>query len=374
MSVINYLSLFKVADLTPEQTARFPYYVDKWVRIGISPGKTDKVRAEKALVETCRVAGLEPPKKILWARSPYEGSLLDSKREKGKGDAYNKAWKLISRFALSTVGINVHQPVTIRVRRGICDLIEEKVFHGRRGGFYRVSDRIGNKSDMMPLALSELNGIGKRKKDGGTGVNVNEGADCTRYIQICAYYDFFMSECGLDELKVVKPFMELLGEIDRCWLYMDTAILVEKTVLHNRDEEGLLHGDGQAALKYPDGWSVYAHHGLLIPEKWGNTFSERWDPKWLMETDNAEHKRLLIETCGYARVMKELDSELIHKDGDMELRCIEGIDDETVMLLKVVCPSTKAFYSLRVPPTMEKCEQARQWTFGDEPVELLKET
>jgi hypothetical protein len=36
---------------------------------------------------------------------------------------------------------------------------------------------------------------------------------------------------------------------------------------------------------------------------------------------------------------------------------------EDIMLLKVKCPSTGAYYVLRVPPTMERCQQALAWTF-----------
>lgn len=39
-------------------------------------------------------------------------------------------------------------------------------------------------------------------------------------------------------------------------------------------------------------------------------------------------------------------------------------------LIKVVCPSTSQTYILRVPPDIDKFEQARQWTFGLEPASL----
>ena len=73
--------------------------------------------------------------------------------------------------------------------------------------------------------------------------------------------------------------------------------------------------------------------------------------------------------------MSKLSNKLVHKDKDMELREItQEIDVEPIMLLKVVCPSTSHEYCLRVPPTMNKCEEARKWTFGDKEINLTKET
>lgn len=73
--------------------------------------------------------------------------------------------------------------------------------------------------------------------------------------------------------------------------------------------------------------------------------------------------------------MHKVNSKLIHAADCMELRRIDYNDaGESMVLLKVKCPSTNAFHYLKVPPYMQECETARQWTFGDEPIKLVMET
>lgn len=59
----------KINHLTPEQIARFPAYVDKWTRIGLSTAPADRPRAEAAIHLMYKDAKLATPK-IVWCSSP----------------------------------------------------------------------------------------------------------------------------------------------------------------------------------------------------------------------------------------------------------------------------------------------------------------
>jgi len=101
----------------------------------------------------------------------------------------------------------------------------------------------------------------------------------------------------------------------------------------------------------------------------------QWKVEWLLDEPNAELRRVLLREVGYSRIMQEIPNTLIHSDRDMELRRIDAaVDVEPITLLKVTCPSTGAFYTLRVPPDSGTCEAARAWTFGEEAIEYLVET
>jgi hypothetical protein len=155
------------------------------------------------------------------------------------------------------------------------------------------------------------------------------------------------------------------------WPFESVVIITPKPTLLKQDEEHRLHASGGPALSYPDGFSIYAHHGTRIPEEWGKLPAKEWKAAWLLETDNQEQRRVLIEELGYSRIMHELNSKTVHKSGDMELARIENVDVEPLHLLKVKCPSTGVFYALRVPPAIKDCETARQWTFGQETEQLI---
>ena len=68
------------------------------------------------------------------------------------------------------------------------------------------------------------------------------------------------------------------------------------------DDRNRLHGEGQPAIAYSDGYGIYAHHGVILPEKYGCVDPHQWQAKWLLEEENAEIRRLLIQAIGYGRL------------------------------------------------------------------------
>jgi hypothetical protein len=92
---------------------------------------------------------------------------------------------------------------------------------------------------------------------------------------------------------------------------------------------------------------------------------------------NAEIRRFLFQRYGHERFVKELNTRLIHKDGENELLLIPWRkDEEPITLVKVKDSTTGKVYLLRVPPSMRTCREAVAWTFGmaTEEYEPEKET
>lgn len=85
----------------------------------------------------------------------------------------------------------------------------------------------------------------------------------------------------------------------------------------------------------------------------------------IMRIGNAEIRRACLEIVGYSWFLSKLDHQIIERDGDYELVCIDWHKkEEAIYLVKVKCPSTGAFYTLRVPPDMKTVKEAVAWTFG----------
>lgn len=59
----------KIEALTKEQTDRFPEFVDKWTRIGLSTEPANRTEAERGVTEAYKIANLPKPK-IVWCGSP----------------------------------------------------------------------------------------------------------------------------------------------------------------------------------------------------------------------------------------------------------------------------------------------------------------
>ena len=48
--------------------------------------------------------------------------------------------------------------------------------------------------------------------------------------------------------------------------------------------------------------------------------------------------------------------------------------DHRLRILRVRCPSTGHYAYLRTPPGISDAQEARRWTFGEQPLELVQET
>ncbi|NET51679.1 MAG: hypothetical protein F6K09_24115 [Merismopedia sp. SIO2A8] len=88
----------------------------------------------------------------------------------------------------------------------------------------------------------------------------------------------------------------------------------------------------------------------------------------ILNTENVELRRVLIERIGYDAFLKQVGGLIRDQDrdagGDRQLVCIPFDDDEPLMMLKVICPSTGHLHALRVPPHMRTCHQAAAWVAG----------
>lgn len=88
----------------------------------------------------------------------------------------------------------------------------------------------------------------------------------------------------------------------------------------------------------------------------------------ILNTENVELRRILIERLGYETFLQQVGGIIRDYDrdagGERQLVCVPFEDDEPLMLLKVVCPSTGHTHVLRVPPYLRTCHQAAAWIAG----------
>jgi hypothetical protein len=115
--------------------------------------------------------------------------------------------------------------------------------------------------------------------------------------------------------------------------------------------------------------------GVDLPRRYWTKFSN-WNPKWLLDEENAEVRRMLIQQIGYDRICQELDAIELDTWREYTLLKIDtDIDEEPMILLKMTCPSTGHIHILRVPPEMTSAEAAISWVnHGIHPDEFIVQT
>lgn len=92
----------------------------------------------------------------------------------------------------------------------------------------------------------------------------------------------------------------------------------------------------------------------------------------ILAQTNAERRRVLLERMGYEAFLAAAEAKVIDEDRDFggprRLLEVPMKDDENLVCVTVVCPSTSRQYVVRVPPTTKTCHQAVAWICGfDDP-------
>jgi Domain of unknown function (DUF6745) len=85
---------------------------------------------------------------------------------------------------------------------------------------------------------------------------------------------------------------------------------------------------------------------------------------------NIEKRRVMLERIGYDRFFESARAEVLDCDtdpgGERKLMRVALPNDEALVCVSVLCPSTGRRYVVRVPPAMTTCRQAIAWTAGFE--------
>ncbi|WP_445251068.1 DUF6745 domain-containing protein [Microcoleus sp. Pol14D5] len=158
------------------------------------------------------------------------------------------------------------------------------------------------------------------------------------------------------------------------WIYPSekVCIICEKPIALSADSNHRLHAEGTPAVQFADGVSIYAYHGVILPEWYGRLHPDQWQSKWLLKEQNAEVRRALIQGITYERICQELAVTELDSWQKYTLLSIEFDDDfddegnaKPVYLLKMTCPSTGHIHALRVPPDLESAQEAIRWVNWD---------
>lgn len=103
-------------------------------------------------------------------------------------------------------------------------------------------------------------------------------------------------------------------------------------------------------------------------------FPETLTPAEILDEQNAEVRRVMMERVGLANFIKGANATVLDEDtdpgGKRQLLKIPLKSDEDLVCVSLYCPSTGRHYIIRVPPAMKTCRQAVAWTAGyDNPEE-----
>lgn len=163
------------------------------------------------------------------------------------------------------------------------------------------------------------------------------------------------------ELKLIKPYTN--DRLHGAWTewYENHALKIQMNFV-----DGLRHGfyrewDAKGKLISE---LIYVRNTQITGRLYELIRDKALTAQDILKIKNSAVRRICLEELGYARFLSQTQHEAIDKDGEYELVRVNWHKrEEPICLVKVKCPSTGAYYTLRVPPHMKTVKQAVAWTF-----------
>ena len=360
----------RIERLTAAQTARFGEYVERWTAIGLSTEPADRPTAEAAIATMYRCGGLEPPQHIVWCKSPLsmlltaavlrrrdsvEDSVGASVRDSVRASAWASVWASVEDSVRSSVGASVWTSVE--------DSVEDSV---RTSVWASVEDSV----------RSSVEDSVRASAGASVGASVWDSVEDSVWDLVggqheaywLAFYAYFREVCGIEEeTKQLDGLLALSKSAGWALPYRDSCFVSERHTTLLRDERGRLHAEDGPAVRYPDGWAVWAWHGVRVPQEVIEQ-PETLSVTAALGEPNTEVRRVMLTRIGADRLSAELPAGVIDSDVDgrgMPRRLFTLGDITDRRFIAYSCPSTGREYPAQpVPPQVDTCAEAVAWRFG----------
>jgi hypothetical protein len=330
------MSAPKIEKLTPSQEAVMPVYLQKWRKIAFSTERIDRDQATEAVKAAYNLIGKQAPFVLFFDSPDTALRELETKLENELWTSqlpdFNELWIILYNLIDKQLNDQLLDLDVYQIKNALKFKLKVPSYYYNNPEWWAIN------SCLIDFCLNVLNCDGDQK-----------------------------------QWKTLQLLIENCG-----WMfpYEKICYVCDRPIKLAFDRQQRLHAEGEPAIEFADGFSLYAYRGVRLPKKYEKLHPNQWQPKWVLEEDNAELRRVLIQGIGYARLYQQLQG--IELDSWQEytlLKIDNNIDEEAVHLLKMTCPSTAHIHVLRVPPDITSAREAIRWVnWGIDPDEFYVQT
>jgi len=348
--------------LTPEQEALIPVYRDKWLKIARSTAPLDYQKARKAVKATYKIIGRKEPI-IIFVKSPAA------------------AWKYIVKHSMPLLE---YEKIIDKLRLEMRSTPLMKISSKTGTIFKKIAYLLscGWDSGIVSGAIKDMFNDETWKEyldkyiKNHPRLNVNFKVDADIFFHqwewspdlgtsefvwrsSCMDYCISVLDCNHD-IKIWNTDQQLMKNTGWIFPFEKTCLVCDRPTDLCLDKEERLHAEGKPAIQFRDGFSIYSHHGLILPEKYGNIHPQQWEVKWIFSEKNTRLRGWLIERIGYSRICQEFPATEVETWEEYTLlRIKHNAASEPICLLKFTWDtSIKPIYAVRVPPDVASARDA----------------
>lgn len=428
----------RTKQLNPKQEALIPAIRQKWRAIAFPPEPVNRQKAEEAVKAAYKLIGKKEPE-IIFFDSPYaalktileqlvqqlDKQLVSRLENQLLSQIENELESELARQLVSQLAISLKKQLEKQLGSPLCSYLDSELHNLLDSQWvsrldsqlkHRLEDQrliqlvrqqeIQLNSQLVRHMVSQLNSRMQKPKAKKILTRLEKLLENQRSSQLVSRLGnllgrpLFYSNCIHSELwasnggwldfcisilsgnhdpKKWQIFQSLVSNCGWIFPFENTCILCSRPIQLSFDSQHLLHAEGEYAILFADGYSLYFNHGVVLPIKYGQVHPHQWRAMWILEEENAELRRILIQEIGYERICQELNAIELDSWREYSLlkidRLIDDVDGQPIYLIKMICPSTGFIHALRVPPYMQSARQAISWVnWGVDPEKFAVET
>jgi hypothetical protein len=372
------------AETAPTRVAAFR---EKWFQAATCTEPADRARAETAIVRLYSALNLSAPR-FVWCSSPMTAQIALCVLGRRRCSRRTESWRSLEpalRDALgdaarpSPLGIwlgDALQPSGVCLEDVLGDQREDwRRFEMSEFASTRAGQALGAAAMENPLwgslrALVLLESVLVAALSRSLQASELPYQAAPSWVRLDAgLIEIFLFHRDVLRVRYAPPLSERLDWwadlVHLCmwwWPYSRICLVSERPaeihVLNGRR----LHNDTGPAVRFCDGWSIWAIDGVLVDEQ-VVLHPETQNLRQIRRERDAEVKRIRIERYGWDRYLAEVGARVIdRRRNDIEATretLLRGPDSETVLVC--ACPSTARIYALQVPPEIQTCQEAQAW-------------
>jgi uncharacterized protein DUF6745 len=333
---------------------------DEWLQVGLSTGPADRLAAERGVRQAYVAAGLPPPSRFVWRSSPLTGAI---------------AADLLG----GPSGLEARAPVVDSLRFNVLDTYHQWLDAPARAALWREVCGVASQVQALAVRLRAL--IRQRIAVPVQQATADADSDAGRRLAwsllgVGGQHDagWLMLAVALQQLVPGVLQAERLDAVIQAarsagwwWSLKHVAVLTERPTVVHHDSHGLLHCASGPAIAYPDGFAVWAWHGvttspqvILCPE----TLTVRQ----IRGEPSPSVRQVMLERYHYDRYLRDAGAERINEDDTGTLWSADFGEERLVTVeVRDSTPDpagNRRSYWLRVPPWTRTARDAVAWTFG----------
>ncbi|MCQ0003648.1 DUF6745 domain-containing protein [Actinomadura madurae] len=263
---------------TEERQALLPLVRDEWIGHGLAAGPADRAAAEAGVRDVYLGAGRRPPEHVIWLGSPMAGSIGADIRAGRLPLITRRAWRTlpeptgeaiveqVPRDGAETdlIMLDPLPPDLVgHVERdprwsGLLTRLDREVTAAAEAGLSRA---VGAAVDQVAATWQDA----QRSPEAAALPRL--GAFRSRMLGRLAQLDL-LARCGvLEPDRHGRGLLQVARAAGEWWPMRNSVVLTERPTELHRDAEGRLHHPTAPAVRYPDGWCLWAWHGVTMPRE-----------------------------------------------------------------------------------------------------------